>query len=155
MAIGQRPYQSNRTPAPKQDLKTGGESYGQANDVDTPAVLPPSVGGPQTILGKNLRDSVNDLAFEKVLSVGTAGRDDKIPADDAASSRSFNAKDLPADGSLQRRTVSAASYAPSMGAKRQQNPDAVFSKGNSLPAKLGATLDDSAARRNMALKQTS
>ena len=52
MALGRKPAQINRTPAPKQDLKTGGESYGQANDVDTPASLPPSVGGPQTALGK-------------------------------------------------------------------------------------------------------
>ncbi len=125
-----------RTPAPKQDLKTGGESYGQANAVDSVAALPPGVGGPQTILGKNLRDSVDDPVFDQILKSGVAGRDDSIPADD----------------NLQTRVVSDQSYAPSFGMKRQQNPDAL--KTAKLPATTGGTSSDYAQRRNAAVKRT-
>ena len=113
--------QINRTPAPKQDLKTGGEDYGQANAVDSVAALPPGAGGPQTKLGKNLRDSVDDPVIDEVLAHGIAGRGDQIPA----------------DGDLQLREVSSQMYPASYGHTRQQDPDAL--KTAALPAKCGAS----------------
>jgi hypothetical protein len=124
MAIGQKPkaLQINRTPAPKQDLKTGGESYGQSNDIDTPASLPPGVGGPQSKLGQNLRESVNDPVADQILSQGVAGRGDFVPT----------------DGSDQLRPVSAEPYTPSHSMRRQQADYGTVGKA-SLPSKLGAS----------------
>jgi hypothetical protein len=78
----------------------------------------------------------------KVLAKGIAGRDDEIPADDAdlGQLRSFNSEDLPADGSLQRRSVSDASYPPAHGMTRQQNPDAVFGSNAALPQRAAVKL---------------
>lgn len=118
----QRGYQVVKTPAPRQDLKTGGESYGQANDVDTPAVVPPGVGDAQTILGKNLRSSVPDTVLDTVIAQGTAGRADNVPA----------------DGNEQQRTVSATPYAASHGLHRQQQDYGSIGR-NALPAKNGAS----------------
>jgi hypothetical protein len=136
-AHGKKPGgQINRTPAPKQDLKTGGESYGQANDVDTPAALPPGVGGPRTKLGQNLRDSVDDDVIGRVVAGGIAGRGDQIPADG-----DYN------DAGGQLRRVSSESYPPAHGHVRQQNPDLVFGKAKpSLPAAL--TDDETDTVRN-------
>lgn len=117
-----RPMQVLRTPAPKQDLKSGGESYGQANDTDTPVALPPGVGDAQTILGKNLRSSVPDPVLDTVVARGTAGRPDQIPA----------------DGSDQLRPVSATPYEPAHGLKRQQADYGSIGR-NALPTKNGAS----------------
>jgi len=124
MALGKKPkgLQINRTPAPKLDLKNGGEDYGQANAPDTPSSVPPGVGGPQTKLGQNLRESVDDPVFDQVLSKGVAGRGDFAPADD----------------NDQLRPVSAESYSPSHSMKRQQVDYADIGK-NALPSKLGAS----------------
>jgi hypothetical protein len=122
MALHKKPtgHQVNRTPAPDADPRI--QNYGSSS-------LPPGQGGPLTALGRNLRDSIDDPARDKVLAKGTAGRDDEIPADDSdlATLKSFDANDLPADGSLQRRSVPDGSYPLTPGAdRRQQNPDAVF-----------------------------
>jgi hypothetical protein len=136
-AHGKKPgAQINRTPAPKLDRQHGGLDYGEANAYQSVAALPSGVGGPQTILGKNLRDSVDDPVFDQILKSGVAGRDDSIPA----------------DGDLQTRVVSDQSYAPSFGMKRQQNPDAL--KTAKLPATTGGTSSDYAQRRNAAVKRT-
>jgi len=109
-------HQVNRTPAPDADPRV--QNYGSSS-------LPPGQGGPLTALGRNLQDSIDDPARDKVLSKGTAGRDDEIPADDSdlATLKSFDASDLPADGSLQRRRVLAEMYPVAAGEsmKRQQN----------------------------------
>ncbi len=131
MALHKKPRggQIIRTPSPDEDART--QNYGSSS-------LPPGKGGPLTLLGQNLRDSLDDPAMEKILAQGTAGRDDAIPADnvdDYSHLKSFNAEDLPADGSLQRRSVSAASYPVAAGGSmvRQQNPDAVFGKLTARP----------------------
>ncbi len=112
--------QINRTPAPKLDLKTGGEDYGQANAADAVAALPPGVGGPQTKLGKNLRESVDDPVADEILAHGISGRGDQIPAD---------------GDDYQLRQVSGEMYPASYGHVRQQDPDKVFGKASSsLPS---------------------
>ena len=119
---GQRPAQINRTPAPDEVTQIrnprGGQGAGQ--NAPQPSVIPVCKGGPQTILGQNLLESVDDPTFEQILKSGTAGRDDSIPADGE---------------DFQRRTVSDQSYPVAHGMVRQQNPDAVFGKAkSSLPA---------------------
>lgn len=117
-----RPVQILRTPAPRLDLKNGGEDYGEANAPDTPASIPPGVGGPQSKLGQNLRDSVDDDVLPQVIAKGTAGRGDQLPSDD----------------NVQQRAISATPYEPSHGLKRQQVNLADVGK-NSLPKTLGAS----------------
>jgi hypothetical protein len=82
--------------------------------------LAPGKGGPQSLLGQNLRDSVDDPAMDQVLKSGTAGRDDSIPADGE---------------DFQTRSVSDQSYPVAAGGSmvRQQNPDKIFGKAT-LPA---------------------
>jgi len=112
------PHQVNRTPSPdvvSSIRSTSGQSgYGQSASPlgNSKVSLPPGVGGPQSLLGKNLRESVDDPAMDQVLKSGTAGRDDSIPADDG----------------LQRRSVSDVSYPLAHGAVRQQNSDFLKSK---------------------------
>lgn len=145
-AHGKKPgAQINRTPAPKLDRQHGGMDYGEANAVDSVAALPPGVGGPQSKLGQNLRDSVDDDVIGQVIAGGIAGRGDNIPADG-----DYN------DAGGQLRAVSDKMYPPAHGAVRQQNPDLVFGKAKpTLPAgQSKAAADDSAARRNQALKQS-
>lgn len=126
-AHGKKPgAQINRTPAPKLDRQHGGLDYGEANAYQSVAALPPGVGGPQTVLGKNLRESVDDPVADEVLAHGVAGRGDSIPAD---------------GDDLQTRNVSAEMYPPTHGAVRQQDPD-FFKAKPSLPA---STSDDDAA----------
>jgi hypothetical protein len=110
--------QINRTPAPKLTTRTGGQDYGEANS-SAPSSLPPGVGGPQSILGQNMRDSVDDPVLAEVMAKGIAGRGDSIPADN---------KD-------QLRQVSAEMLAPTHGAVRQQDPN-FFAKKSNLPASL-------------------
>jgi hypothetical protein len=122
MAIGKKPAQINRTPAPKLDRSHGGTDYGEANAADSVAVLPLGQGGPQTQLGKNILESVSDDVFDQVLAKGTAGRGDFAPV----------------DGNDQLRPVSAESYPPSHSMKRQQVDYGQIGK-NALPTKLGAS----------------
>jgi hypothetical protein len=123
-AHGKKPgAQINRTPAPKQDLKTGGEDYGEANAPDTPSSLPPGVGGPMTKLGQNLRDSVSDDVIGQVIAGGIAGRRDQIPGDD-----DFN------DAGGQLRAVSDKPYPSAHGMVRQQDPNFFASKKPALSA---------------------
>jgi hypothetical protein len=122
MALGKKPAQINRTPAPKLDRSHGGTDYGEANAADSVAVLPPSQGGPQTKLGQNILDSVSDDVFQSVLGKGTAGRGDFAPV----------------DGNDQLRPVSAESYPPSHSMKRQQADYGQIGK-NALPKTLGAS----------------
>jgi hypothetical protein len=70
---GQKTVKSNKTPAPTQDLKHGGESYGQANAGDTPSSIPPGKTV-TTQLGANMRDSVTDDVIDSVIAHGT-GKD--------------------------------------------------------------------------------
>lgn len=119
---GQRPAQINRTPAPKLDLKNGGLDYGEAQDLNTPASVPPGVGGPQSKLGQNLRDSVDDPVLAQVIAQGVAGRPDQVPA----------------DGNTQQRTVSATPYEASHGLRRQQADYNTIGR-NSLPKTPGAS----------------
>jgi len=113
-AHGKKPgAQINRTPAPKLDRQHGGLDYGEANAFQSVASIPPGVGGPQTVLGKNLRESVDDPVADEVLAHGVSGRGDAIPAD---------------GDDDQLRTVSAEMYPPAHGQVRQQDPDKVFGK---------------------------
>jgi hypothetical protein len=74
---------------------------------------------------------VADPARDKVLTEGTAGRGDILPA--GAVVGSLKAHDLPADGSLQRRTVSDASYPLAHGMSRQQDPEKAIGTVKALP----------------------
>jgi hypothetical protein len=89
-----------RTPAPRLDLKNGGEDYGQAQDINTPSSIPPGTVV-ESKLASNLRQSQADSedVLSKVIAGGVAGRDDRIPA----------------DGNTQTRTVSAEPYKASWG----------------------------------------
>lgn len=112
-----------RTPAPdvvSSIRNTSGESgYGQSASPlgNATVTLPPGKGGPQSLLGQNLRESVDDPVADAVLAKGIAGRDDQIPADG------------PDD---QLRSISAKMYPPAHGAVRQQDPDRVFGKATKL-----------------------
>jgi hypothetical protein len=129
MALHKKPKggQIIRTPAPDEDARS--QNYGSSS-------LPPGKGGPTTLLGANLRDSIEDVAMAKVLAKGTSGRDDEIPAD----LTSFNASDLPAGGSLQLRGISDASYPLAHGMTRNQNPDAVFGNVTARPQRVAHKL---------------
>jgi hypothetical protein len=135
MALHKKPIggQIIRTPAPDEDARV--QNYGSSS-------LAPGKGGPLTALGRNLRDSIDDPARDKILAQGSAGRGDEIPADDTelATLRSFDAEDLPAGGELQRRKVSDASYPVAHGQVRQQNPDAVFGNVAARPQRVAKRL---------------
>ncbi len=137
MAIQKRPkgHQVIRTPAPDEE-NARVQNYGASS-------LPPGQGGPLTLLGRNLRDSVEDPARDKVLAQGSAGRGDEIPADDTdyAELRTFNAEDLPADGSMQRRSVSDASYPLAHGMARQQDPEKALGKVIARPQRVAHKLN--------------
>jgi hypothetical protein len=110
-----------RTPAPDTvtDIRSsrGGSAYGQSGG-HNPSSIAPGQGGPQSLLGQNMRQSVDDPAMDQVLAKGSAGRDDQIPSD----SEDF-----------QLRPISDRSYPLAHGMARQQNPDAVFGKARTLP----------------------
>jgi hypothetical protein len=108
----------NRTPAPKITRNSGGTTYGQANDVNTPSSVTPNNPAVISELGLNLRSSVDDPVIAEVLAHGTSGRGDQIPAD---------------GDDDQLRPVSAESYPAAHGMVRQQNPD-FFAKKTALPA---------------------
>jgi hypothetical protein len=79
---------------------------------------------PETPLAESLRVS-GDGTRDKLLVAGAAGRGDVIPLDsDDRMPAKLNARDLAADGSLQRRTISDQSYPIAAGGsmKRQQDP---------------------------------
>jgi len=108
-------FQVNRTPAPDEVTEIrhprSGNTYGQ--NAPQPSVIPPGKGGPQTVLGQNLRESVDDPVADAILSRGVSGRGDNIPAD---------------GDDYQLRAVSSEMYPPSHGMVRQQDPDKVFGK---------------------------
>lgn len=124
-AHGKKPgAQINRTPAPDEvtNIRSpkGGNSYGQNSGEGNSPSLGIGKGGPQTLLGQNLRESVDDPLADMILSKGVAGRGDNIPVD---------------GDDDQLRTVSAEMYPAAHGMVRQQNPDLVFGKA-ALPAGL-------------------
>jgi hypothetical protein len=59
-----------KTPAPRVQTRSGGTSYGQAQD-QSPSSLPP---GAATIseMGANLKSSVNDPVLDQVIAKGTS-----------------------------------------------------------------------------------
>ncbi len=126
MAMNRKPkgLQILRTPAPDEvthiRAPQGGSGYGQ--DAPQPSSLPPGKGGPQSILGQNMRESTDDPIMDQVLAKGVAGRGDFAPADD----------------NDQLRPVSAGSYPVAAQMKRQQSDLADIGK-NALPAKSGAS----------------
>ena len=75
-----KPFPVNRTPAPKLDTKHGGESYGQANDVDTSPSVPP---GARVIteLAKNLEESVSDPVKDRIIAGATHNNRSGFAAD--------------------------------------------------------------------------
>ena len=96
---------------------TGGAAYGQNSPVGNPSSIAPGQGGPQSLLGKKLRESVDDPAADMVLAHGVAGRGDQIPADD-----DYN------DAGGQLRLVSDKMLPAAHGQTRQQDPEKVFGK---------------------------
>lgn len=97
---------------------------------------------PETPLAQNLR--VTDPTRDQVLTKGTAGRGDVIPADAVVGS--VLAHDLPADGSLQRRVVSDASYPLAHGMTRQQDPQAAIGTVKALPLRSARKLSANGVR---------
>jgi hypothetical protein len=97
---------------------------------------------PETVLAQNLR--VTDPTSDKVLSDGTSGRGDVLPA--GAVVGSLSAKDLPADGSLQRRVVSDVSYPLAHGMTRQQDPQAAIGTVKALPLRSARKLSANGVR---------
>jgi len=101
---------------------------------DNPRVQNYGGKSPLTPLGANLRDSITDPARDKVLAVGTSGRGDIIPLDgDDKIPANLKARDLPADGSMQRRVVSDVSYPLAHGMTRQQDPQKAIGTVKALP----------------------
>lgn len=98
-----------------------------------------------TLLGRNLEDSIDDPARDKILARGTAGRGDEIPAD-LSELKSFDAADLPAGGELQRRTVSDTAYPSTHGAVRQQDPEKVFGNVTARPQRVADRLSANGVR---------
>jgi hypothetical protein len=122
----------NRTPGPVAYQRQGGHDYGEAGPLD-PAVaasLPPGVGGPQSVLGRNLRESVDDDAIDQVQRQGTA--------------RSFEVdktgRMVKGQGDSQLRDIGRHNVAqhPSMdqNAARQSGGVDQFKRAN-LPSKVG------------------
>jgi hypothetical protein len=133
MAIGNKPHQINRTPAPRRaapDVVThirntqGQAGYGESASPEgnSKVTLVPGTGGPQSLLGQNLLDSVEDEVFGQVLAKGVAGRGDYAPADD----------------NDQLRPVSAEPYPTAHSMSRQQSDYGDIGKSG-LPTKLGAS----------------
>jgi hypothetical protein len=120
-AHGKKPgAQILRTPAPDEVTRIrspkGGEGYGQ--NAPQASSIAPGKGGPQSLLGQNMRESVDDPVADEILAHGIAGRGDNIPAD---------------GDDDQLRNVSAEMYPPTHGAVRQQDPD-FFKAKPPLPA---------------------
>jgi hypothetical protein len=111
----------NRTPAPTLTRNTGGTSYGQTSDTNTPSSVAPGVPQPVSILGQNLRQSSDDGqdVLGQVIAHGTSGRDDRVPA----------------DGNLQTRTVSDTAYPAAHGMRGRGLSDG--SPGSVVPEKTG------------------
>jgi hypothetical protein len=134
-------YQVVRTPAPDEisEIRNpkGGAGYGQNSGSGNPSSINPGKTV-ESALAANLRQSSDDgdNVLAQVIAKGVAGRGDNVPA----------------DGNDQLRTVSAESYPATFGMSRQQSDYGKIGSA-SLPAKTGATLDDSAARRAMSLKR--
>jgi hypothetical protein len=110
-----------RTPAPVITQKSGGLTYGSAQDT-TPSSIDPSKSVTSE-LGKNMRESSdpNDL-LGTIARSGVAGRGDSIPVDDNRQTRKLELSDM----------------APSHGMARQQM--SINDIPRSLPTKLGANV---------------
>jgi hypothetical protein len=111
-----------RTPAPKLDRQHGGLDYGQANDYQTPASVPPG-HAIESVLATNLRQSSDpDDLLGQIVKNGVSGRDDRLPVNAA-------------ETDWQRRAVSDDAYAPAHGmAKRGIDSG---SPGGVVPEKTG------------------
>lgn len=111
----------NRTPAPDEVSQIrspqGGTGYGQ--NAPQPSSVAPGKAV-ESALGANLRQSQDDGegVLQQVIEKGVAGRGDQVPA----------------DGDLQTRDVSAESYPAAHGMK---SPNLPAGKFNALPEKLG------------------
>jgi hypothetical protein len=92
---------------------------------------------PETPLAASLR--VADVTRQKVLADGTSGRGDVLNLTSVVGS--LKAHDLPADGSMQRRTVSDKSYPLTPGADvRQQDPQKAIGTVRALPLRSARKL---------------
>lgn len=101
---------------------------------------------PETPLAESLR-AKSDPARDKVLTTGTSGRGDVVPLDGADTiPASLRARDLPADGSMQRRVVSDVSYPLAHGMTRQQNPEAAVGTVKALPQRSARKLNANGVR---------
>jgi hypothetical protein len=117
-----------RTPAPDELTQIrnpqGGTGYGQ--NAPQPSSVAPGKAV-ESAMASNLRESqvadTSEDVLSEVIAKGVAGRGDTIPADGDYD-----------DAGGQLRRVSSQMYPPSHGMVRQQNPDAVFGKGSSLPS---------------------
>jgi hypothetical protein len=139
MALHRKPgAQIIRTPAPDENARV--QSYGGSS-------LAPGMGGPTTLLGKNLRDSLNDEAMAKVLATGSAGRGDAIPAGEVDPLH-LDANSLPAGGELQQRKISADSYPIAAGGSmvNQQDANKVFGDVVARPQRAAHKLNANGIR---------
>ena len=113
----------NRTPAPDEVSQIrapqGGSGYGQ--NAPQPSSVAPGKAI-ESALGANLRQSQDDGegVLQQVIEKGVAGRGDQVPA----------------DGDLQTREVSAESLPAAHGMK---SPNLKAGEYGTLPAKLGAS----------------
>jgi hypothetical protein len=100
---------------------------------------------PETPLAESMR--VPDQARDKILTAGTSGRGDVIPLDgDDKIPASLKARDLPADGSMQRRIVSDESYPLAHGMTRQQDPQKAVGTVKALPLRSARKLSANGVR---------
>ncbi|HXR25610.1 MAG TPA: hypothetical protein VN742_09640 [Candidatus Binataceae bacterium] len=101
---------------------------------------------PETPLAASLR-AKNDPARAALIEKGAAGRGDVIPLDGSDTiPASLRARDLPADGSLQRRTVSDASYPLAHDQRRQQDPQKAVGDVKALPLRHARKLNANGVR---------
>jgi hypothetical protein len=93
------------TPAPTQDLKHGGQNYGQSQD-QTPSSVAPGESVTSE-LGKNI--AVDDPALDAVKSKGAKAADDNIQT------RHVDATPLPAAHGLKNQSGTGAKVPPKTG----------------------------------------
>jgi hypothetical protein len=108
---------SVRTPAPSaMQPRTGGQGYGESS-YSGPSSLPPGAGGPQSTLGKNLKDSVTDPLLDRLISKPAKSGDTDIA------------------GAPLTRNVSDQQYPAAHGHKSRTAGDG--SPGGAVPSKIG------------------
>jgi hypothetical protein len=125
-----------KTPAPDQVTNIRNPKGGYGTDGPQPSSVAPGMAV-ESMLASNLREAQADSedVLSQVIAHGVSGRDDSIPA----------------DGNVQQRKISADAYPAAGNLKRQQGDLADVGKAR-LPSTLGASADDSAARRAAQLK---